>query len=111
MAAEPTSQRAAWALVNILLLARMAGEQGDFVAAERWFHGDHTLPPLAAHVTEPGAALSALARVSYDDDLLELLPYVLEVHGPGTRLAAAVENYGLYAQCRERHGQLADKLR
>ena len=84
---EPIYQRAAWALVNILLLARMAGEKGDFAAAEQWFHGSHALPSLAVYVEEAEQALAVLNRVSYDGHLLELLPYVLEVHGPGSRLS------------------------
>jgi hypothetical protein len=84
---EPTSRRAAWVLVNVLLLARMAEQGGDFAAAERWFFGGHPLPSLSAHIEDDREALRTLSQVSFDEDLLELLPYVLEVHGPGSRLS------------------------
>lgn len=86
-ASEPLSQRAAWALVNIVMLARMAGEDADLAAAERWFYGGHKLPSLVAHLQEACPSLQALSRLSFDEDLLELLPYVLEAHGPGSRLS------------------------
>ncbi|WP_157368515.1 Eco57I restriction-modification methylase domain-containing protein [Zavarzinella formosa] len=83
---EPISQRAAWAIVNAYLLFRMAGQKGDLAEAERWFFGGHNLPSLVAYV-DAQPALNALERLSFDEDLLELLPYVLEVHGPGSRMS------------------------
>jgi hypothetical protein len=68
-----------------------AGSRLDFVEAEEWFFGVHkrAIPSLAAdipsEVTRP--ALWALSHLAIDDDLLELLPYVLELHGPGSRLS------------------------
>ncbi len=90
---EPPSLRAAWALVNIAILARMAGAMpaddtlGD---AEKWFFGGRReLPSLAAHIPPDAAANSLLSILqnSLDDAFLELLPYVLEVHGPGSRMS------------------------
>lgn len=86
-ASEPISQRAAWALVNAHLLARMSSITGDFAETGVWFTGGHDLPSLAAHVSDPVPALASLSRLRFDDDLQELLPYVLEMHGPGTRLS------------------------
>lgn len=92
-AAEPASNRAAWALVNTWLLATMAGGRSGltFADAEDWFVGSlrPNLPSLAAHIPPEAArpALRSLSHLSLDDDLLELLPYVMELHGPGSRLS------------------------
>ena len=87
-------QRAAWALVEMWLVGRLTGaldpssRLGD---AEAWFLGDHAavFPSLRGHVDDVAArrAEEHLARLPVDGDLLELLPYVLEPHGPGTRLS------------------------
>src|SRR5206468_457607 len=90
---ESPSSRAAWAIVNVYLLARMAGigRDGTFAEAEQWFFGSnrHELPSLAQHVTpnEARPALRALSHLSFQDDILELLPYVLDTFGPGSRLS------------------------
>ena len=90
---ESASSRAAWALVNIWLLARMgkSGRVAGFAEAEDWFVGGlrSSLPSLAAHVPPDASrpALWGLSHISFDQDLLELLPYVLELHGPGSRLS------------------------
>ena len=80
--------RAAWALVNILILARFAERADKFEAAEEWFTPPQ-LPRLNSFVTAKAkrAAEAALSSVEFDDDLAELLPYVLEQHGPGSRLS------------------------
>ncbi len=90
---EPTSLRAAWALVNTWLLARMTrsvAPNASFLDAEAWFIGGReVLPSLAEYAPANIAsqAIWSLSRLSLDDDLLELLPYVLEQHGPGSRLS------------------------
>lgn len=93
-APEPVSLRAAWALVNVWLLARTSraiGPVASFLDAEAWFTGNRRsgLPSLAEHVPPDvvGRAIRTLFRLSFDDDLLELLPYILEWHGPGSRLS------------------------
>src|SRR5262249_31181270 len=59
--------------------------------AEEWFAGNHRpgLPSLAEHIAPAvaGRAVRSLSRLSCDENLLELLPYVLELHGPGSRLS------------------------
>jgi len=71
----------------------MAGvdSSASFKEAEEWFVGGlrSSVPSLAEHVPENAAspALRALATLSFDEDLLELLPYMLELHGPGSRLS------------------------
>lgn len=88
---EPTSLRAAWALANIWILARRGGAvslSDKLVDAERWFFGaGRELPSLAAHVAveTAGKARLSLSQFCFDEHLLDLLPYVLEVHGPGSR--------------------------
>jgi hypothetical protein len=93
-APEAPSHRAAWALVNVWLLARMTAavaDEADLAEAENWFVGKNRseVPSLARHVSaaKTRPALRALSRLDLDDDLLELLPYVLELHGPGSRLS------------------------
>lgn len=91
---EPHSLRAAWALTNTWLLARMAGvvdSNRGFAEAERWFLGsyDESCPSLAAQV-DPSTerrALHSLSQLAFDESLEDLLPYVLERHGPGSRLS------------------------
>jgi hypothetical protein len=72
-------------------MAQAIGPGSTFHDAERWFAGDYQsdLPSLAEHSSPDLAdrALHSLSKFSYDADLLELLPYVLELHGPGSRLS------------------------
>jgi hypothetical protein len=90
---ELASNRAAWAIVNVYLLARTAGLDRDatLADAEGWFFGlnRHELPSLTQYISpdEARSALRALSRLSFDEDLLDLLPYVLELFGPGSRLS------------------------
>ncbi len=91
---ESVPLRAAWALVNVWVLARIAkalGTAGDFAEAERWFLGGRCgdLPSLSQHLPSRAAseAIHSLEGVRYDDDFFELLPYILEPHGPGSRLS------------------------
>ena len=90
----PVSLRAAWSLVNVWLLGRLSRAikpDATFLEVEEWFAGNHRpgLPSLAQHLPSDvaGRALRSLSRLSCDEDLVELLPYVLELHGPGSRLS------------------------
>ena len=91
---EPASKRAAWAVTNIWLLGRIAAATKSTTSladAEAWFLGIQRpdLPSLASRVTSEVEArtMDALSRVRIDEDLVDLYPYVLESHGPGTRLS------------------------
>lgn len=91
---EPFQKRAAWALVNVWLLGRSAGSIGPeegMTEAEDWFVGTRrrSLPSLARKVPADVArnASTFLANVPFDEDFLDLLPYLLDEHGPGTRLS------------------------
>ena len=55
--------------------------------AEAWFLGCLRPPRLSGHVAELAEreAIKALETVDYDDALRDLLPYVLDAHGPGSR--------------------------
>lgn len=101
---EPTCVRAAWALVNIFLLARMAGERTGLAGAEKWFYGRHRLPSLTAYVRDPEMVVNILSRVEYDDNLLDLLPYVLERHGPGSRISVMKDPQTMVARQAKREG-------
>lgn len=95
---EPTSEpapiRCAWALVNMWLLGRSSGALGadsSLADAESWFVGDAKprSQSAARKVSARAAseALAALSAVRIDADFHDLLPYILEAHGPGSRLS------------------------
>jgi len=91
---EASEVRCAWALVNIWLLARNSEElapRETLVDAERWFFGElqSKLPSIATHVPERirMKAEECLAGISFDEDFRDLIPYLLEPHGPGSRLS------------------------
>ena len=87
-------RRAAWALVNMHFAARAAGAIDAFAGfcdAEDWFVGANRtgirsvarlIPTEAAE-----AAHRALAQISFDSQFQDLLPYVLQPNGPGSRLS------------------------
>lgn len=89
----PDTFRCAWALVNIWLLARGCGAldvDGSLAEAEDWFLGNlerrFRLISECLRENVAASALEALRELSIDEDLDDLLPYVLEAHGPGSRL-------------------------
>lgn len=89
---ETLSYRAAWNLVGIWLIARShrgSTEISGIREAEVWFRG--TVPvgapllcDLVAH-DNLRRAQHLLDSVSLDAELMDLLPYILEEHGPGSR--------------------------
>jgi hypothetical protein len=84
--------RAAWNLVGIWLLAQASGqvcEDCTLADAEAWFLGS-VRPPfrLISELVEERAIdqiQHLLIAVPIDNDFWDLLPYVLEEHGPGSR--------------------------
>ena len=90
---EPKPVRAAWAMVNTWLLGMKSANGRNFglLEAEDWFVGERNqdLPSLARSVPKAAReeAIAALRDLRDDPDLLDLLPYVLEPHGPGSRLS------------------------
>jgi len=89
---EPIPVRAAWALVSQRIVGRLAGAIGSDASlrdAEVWFGGGLTraLPSLANVLTSEidREACRCLEAARYDSDFAELLPYILDVHGPGSR--------------------------
>jgi hypothetical protein len=92
---EPVATRAAWGLVNVWLLARAAeiiSKDADFIEAESWFLGTDDRSPLslAAQLSRQAAqsALIALSNINCsDENYCDLLPYILEPHGRGSRLS------------------------
>lgn len=91
---EPLPLRAAWMIVNIWLLAQSTGNFDsnlELAEAEKWFRGKHggylgELSPLVigSHAIE---AHRNLANIPIDRSLWELLPYILDPYGPGTRMS------------------------
>ncbi|MDA2925670.1 SAM-dependent methyltransferase [Acidobacteria bacterium AH-259-G07] len=87
------ARRAAWTLVNTWILARKIGvinQNAGFLDSENWFldrERSH-LPSLASKipVEVERQALELLSQTHLDHNFFDLLPYILEPHGPGTRL-------------------------
>lgn len=95
--AEPLSSpdllswQAAWALVTMRVIGRSLGflrAGASLHDGEAWFLGAIRPPALLSHAVVEFAdreAVRALESFPYDDDLRDLLPYVLDAHGPGSR--------------------------
>src|SRR3990172_5900138 len=91
---QDISTRSAWNLICVWLLARCSNEIGDkasFVDSEEWFIGNcHTLTPhLSPLISSENltAAKCELLKVSFDQDFWDLLPYILQELGAGSRAA------------------------
>jgi len=106
----PLVARAAWNLVSIWLLGRLAGAlsgSSGFDDAEIWFCGPElsTEANLAALV-ETGSlkeAQTLLASVDLDLEFQGLLPYILEEHGPGSRASVLKDPRTAAARAAKRH--------
>ena len=96
-ASEPLSVRAAWALVSMRIIGRSIGVLSVDTSlrdAEIWFLGSLRPPSLISDAVVECAdheAVKALESFAYDDALRDLLPYVLDAHGPGSR-ASVMKN-------------------
>lgn len=83
--------RAAWALVSMRIVGRSTGALSGSASlrdAEEWFVGGSPPPALLSDAVVPSIdheAVKALERFLYDDRLRDLLPYILDAHGPGSR--------------------------
>lgn len=89
---EYLATRAAWNLVGIWLLAQASGENKSSCSlkeAEEWFLGSVCLPcqSLSEFVSakDRSRIQQTLEAIMLDEDFWELMPYVLEEHGPGSR--------------------------
>lgn len=92
---EEIAERVAKNLVNQWLLAGLSGDLssgGSLSDAEAWFLGlhsrGHTVFSTKLARDAELLALRELSSVKLDHDFLDLLPYILEPHGPGSRLTA-----------------------
>lgn len=83
--------QAAWALVSMRIVGRSVGtlsESASLRDAEEWFVGGSRPPGLLSDAVVPSTdheAVRALEMFLYDDRLRDLLPYILDAHGPGSR--------------------------
>lgn len=89
---RPSSELAAWSIVANWLVAvasRALSPEGKLSEAEAWFVGDESLPSLSeqASVRSRTIAEAALRDIAEPAALAELLPYILDPHGPGSRLS------------------------
>lgn len=83
--------RMAWGLVAIHTVGRLLGilrSDSTLREAEAWFlrgqQFDVCIPELVSD-EEAASAVQHLSRVPADDELSDLLPYILDAHGPGSR--------------------------
>ena len=90
-ASESPVLRSAWALVSVRIVGRSIGALSADTSlrdAEMWFLGSLRPPRLISDAVVEFAdheAVKALEAITYDDALRDLLPYVLDAHGPGSR--------------------------
>ena len=88
---EPVIDCVAWAMTTIYVIGRCAGEltsRDELSDAEAWFGGDVGCRTSLSAIVDKDVCLRAkgyLDELAFDADLQELLPYVLEPHGPGSR--------------------------
>ena len=88
---ETPALQAAWGLVSMRLVGRSIGAlsaNASLRDAEAWFLGRLRAPRLLSDAVVEFVdreAVKALEAVAYDDTLRDLLPYVLDAHGPGSR--------------------------
>ena len=87
----PAALQAAWALVAMRIVGRSVGVLSATASlrdAEAWFLGQlrpsHRMSDAIIDFTDR-KAVRALEGIPYDDTLRDLLPYVLDAHGPGSR--------------------------
>jgi hypothetical protein len=86
------ASRIAWNLVCIWLLGQSSGEVKagcSLAESEEWFFGSVHLPCRLfsefMNVEDSWRVQQIMATIKLDQDFWELLPYVLEEHGPGSR--------------------------
>lgn len=83
--------QAAWSLVSTRIVGRSVGALSTGASlrdAESWFLGTVQAPASLAEQLTAGAdrdVVRSLEKIAYDDEFRELLPYVLDSIGPGSR--------------------------
>ena len=83
--------QAAWGLVSMRVVGRSIGAlapDSSLGDAEAWFLGSiRPTISISSYVAESDdrEAVRLLELITYDDDLRDLLPYVLDAFGPGSR--------------------------
>lgn len=83
--------QAAWSLVSTRIVGRSVGALSTGASlrdAESWFLGTVQAPASLAELLTAGAdrdVVRSLEKIAYDDEFRELLPYVLDSIGPGSR--------------------------
>ena len=109
-ASKPHALRAAWALVSMRIVGRSIGAlsaDSSLRDAEIWFLGSMRPPSLISDAVvkfEDHEAVKALEAFAYDDALRDLLPYVLDAHGPGSRASVMKDPHTLKSRRAKRTG-------
>lgn len=101
---------AAWGLVSIRMVGRLAGAlrpEASLVDAEAWFVGKRCgsagLSSLLGELIDR-RAVGTLERLRHDANLADLLPYVLDAHGPGSRASVMRDPLTRRARAAKRAG-------
>ena len=107
---ETRPLQGAWGLVAMRVVGRSIGALSASASlrdAEAWFLG-HVRPPslLSDAVSDLAdrAATKALEAICYDETLRDLLPYVLDAHGPGSRASVMKDPHTRKARHAKRNG-------
>lgn len=103
--------RAAWNLISGWIIARGSSEcSQDFCLqdVESWFYGDalDSEQSFAARVSRDSLceANRLLGSICFDAEFLDLLPYILEEHGPGSRASVMRDPTTTAARVAKRKG-------
>ena len=102
-----TDVQVAWALIGMWLTARLSmPSQGSlsFSSAEQWFFGPCTMsPPLSGTISSKGcqSAEELMSKIEVVA-LADLMPYVLDPHGPSTRRDVIKDENNIIFQERRR---------
>lgn len=101
------AEMAAWALVSIWVTGVASGElstSATLRVAEDWFFGDEIATRLAAlpSARAIGNAEALLRKEANASAYRDLLPYILDPHGPGSRLSVKRDPTTRTAQARKR---------
>lgn len=100
------AERAAWCAVGAWLIRQAAGPEchdASLEAAQSWYLGR----PLTSEESSFWAALDAQARsqletIARRPGMRELMPYILDAHGPGSRLSVRRDPSTLVSRARKK---------
>lgn len=101
---RPDCEMVAWAIVSMWVVGVAVEElrpEASLADAERWFFGVEAFTPLLSRavITEAEASLRSAVDI---EAFHQLLPYILDPHGPGSRLSVRRDPSTRTARTRKR---------